>query len=615
MSLMQKAIETYDKMAARIGIEHENTETLAPIFHLPVKASILITLDADGKFLSAINFNESILIPVTEKSAGRTSGTAPHCLCDNFKYLCRDDTPGENNKYMSYVKQLEDRVNSEYSHPKLKAVLNYVKNGNIAKDLLDSGLRTVNDKDSDDKKIICWSVLGCGLPNEVWRDTELQRLYIEYYLSRPENAEKSLCMVTGEMTGCTKNAPKNIVPIFPNGKIISSNDTNNFTYRGRFLNSAEAFEMGQIQSQKAHLALRWLCVNQGISVGETRTSHDDKSDGKKELSKNQKVFVAWNPDGIEVPRIDLPFMSMSESTSEPSDYKRQLYEVLNKKKNSLNAEKDVVVACFDANKGRLSVNYYNEFRGDDFLDRLASWDEKCCWPTRDGVFSPSIYDIAICAFGVERTEKGKAEPSLSIDDFSKKKTVNQLIFCRLERGNFPVDIMRAVFHNTDSLARHTKTIREKLLFTACAVTRKYRFDKYKEESTMSLEKDKKDRSYQFGRLLAVLESIEASVLRNADKNRETTALLCQPLFVRRPAYAAKYILEKVKPYCYPRLPVELRTHYEKIIGEIYENLSSFSDEQLQKPLSETYLLGYYLQRNELYKKKNLTEKTEENENE
>lgn len=175
--------------------------------------------------------------------------------------------------------------------------------------------------------------------------------------------------------------------------------------------------------------------------------------------------------------------------------------------------------------------------------------------------------------------------------------------------------MRAVFHNTDSLARHTKTIREKLLFTACAVTRKYRFDKYKEEFTMSLEKDKKDMSYQFGRLLAVLESIEASVLRNADKNRETTALLCQPLFVRRPAYAAKYILEKVKPHCYPRLPVELRTHYEKIIGEIYENLSSFSDEQLQKPLSETYLLGYYLQRNELYKKKNLTEKTEENENE
>lgn len=418
MSLMQKAIETYDKMAARIGVEHENTETLAPIFHLPVKASILITLDADGNFLSANNFNESILIPVTEKSAGRTSGTAPHCLCDNFKYLCRDDTPGENNKYMSYVKQLEDRVNSEYSHPKLKAVLNYVKNGNIAKDLFDSGLRTKDDKDSDDKKIICWSVLGCGLPNEVWRDTELQKLYIGYYLSRPENAEKSLCMVTGEMTGCTKNAPKNIVPIFPNGKIISSNDTNNFTYRGRFLNSAEAFEMGQIRSQKAHLALRWLCVNQGISVGETRTSHDGKSDGKKELSKNQKVFVAWNPDGIEVPRIDLPFMSMSESTSEPSDYKQQLYEVLNMKKDSLNAEKDVVVACFDANKGRLSVNYYNEFRGDDFLDRLASWDEKCCWPTRDGVLSPSIYDIAICAFGVERTEKGKTEPSLSIDDFS-----------------------------------------------------------------------------------------------------------------------------------------------------------------------------------------------------
>ena len=49
---------------------------------------------------------------------------------------------------------------------------------------------------------------------------------------------------------------------------------------------------------------------------------------------------------------------------------------------------------------------------------------------------------------------------------------------------------------------------DSVLNTACAVVRMFRYDHFKEEWSMVLEEDNKDRSYLFGRLLAVLEKVE-----------------------------------------------------------------------------------------------------------
>lgn len=55
----------------------------------------------------------------------------------------------------------------------------------------------------------------------------------------------------------------------------------------------------------------------------------------------------------------------------------------------------------------------------------------------------------------------------------------------------------------------------------------------------------------------------------------------------------------------------MKLKYEKLIGEIMAVISEFPDNEYNKPLSETYLLGYYLQKNSLYaKKENDTENTE-----
>lgn len=127
---------------------------------------------------------------------------------------------------------------------------------------------------------------------------------------------------------------------------------------------------------------------------------------------------------------------------------------------------------------------------------------------------------------------------------------------------------------------------------------------------MALDVEKKDRSYQYGRLLAVLEKIEKDTYDKGD-SRETNAIRMQSVFVKRPAYTTKIVLEQLKNSYYPKLNPGARIYYDKIIGQIMEIISEFDDYEYNKPLSETYLLGYYLQQNNMYSKKEDEEEKED----
>lgn len=129
---------------------------------------------------------------------------------------------------------------------------------------------------------------------------------------------------------------------------------------------------------------------------------------------------------------------------------------------------------------------------------------------------------------------------------------------------------------------------------------------------MALETEKMDRSYQYGRLLAIMEQIESRALYESGETRETNAIRMQSVFIKRPAYTSKILLEKLKNSYYSKLNSKTKNFYEKLIGQIMDVLSRFDDEEYNKPLSETYLMGYYLQKNSFYEK---SVNKEENDNE
>lgn len=131
---------------------------------------------------------------------------------------------------------------------------------------------------------------------------------------------------------------------------------------------------------------------------------------------------------------------------------------------------------------------------------------------------------------------------------------------------------------------------------------------------MALEPKKKDRSYQYGRLLAVMEKVERDTYSEGE-NREPNAIRLQSAFCERPLTTFSTIHLSLQPY-FAALKKSSRDYYKRLIGEIVEIIQELPDGEQNTPLKETYLFGYYLQRKDMYtKKENNTEPlTKDNEN-
>lgn len=269
------------------------------------------------------------------------------------------------------------------------------------------------------------------------------------------------------------------------------------------------------------------------------------------------------------------------------------------KKAELELTDGVVVAAFDAaTTGRLSLTYYNELLGHDFLQRLHDWDASCCWPHRDfGITTPRLYHIVNCAFGTQRGEK------LETDERILRQQMQRLIACRVDKAAMSADIVKALVSRASNPQAYENRIWENILFTACAVIRKYRMDRFKEEWNMALEPEKNDRSYQFGRLLAVMEKVERDTYGSSE-DREPNAIRLQSVFCQRPMATAGALEKQLERAYFPRLKPGSRIWYKNLLGQIMAAISAFPQEDWNKPLTETYLMGYYLQRNALYPKKN-----------
>lgn len=596
MGLLQKCCETYDNHAHLVGMTEGEKSPLVPVAHILQNADIEITVDSKGSFLTAslvAKGEEKTIIPVTIASGGRSGKVVEaHPLCDKLQYMLSSNR----DKYESYIQKLEEWCNSAYSNPKLTAVLAYIKSGSILEDLYSCQVisgSTPEEKEAEEKLFIRWCVEGLGSNNvECWLDQELFASWTDYYLSTL-SGEKALCMVSGEEAFITENHPKNIIACAANAKLISANDNINFTFRGRFVNAKEAGTVGYVVSQKAHNALRWQASRGHIIGG--------------------RVFMCWNPKGLAVPDIWSNFIDVKEEVK-ATDYKDDLQRSLDGYRLDLPDNEDVIIASMDAaTPGRLSLIYYNELKASDFLERIGNWYKTCYWQNgKLGIQSPSVQQIVRCAYGVER----KNSKMLAVDDNISRDNQERLLKCILEKAAIPYDVVRCLVlkaSRPETYDRHNKYNYRELLFVACAVIRKFLNDRSKkEEWTLELDKDKVERSYLFGRLLAVYEKVERDTY-DKQETREPNAIRLQCVYCGKPFYYLNMIEKSVRPY-FAKLKPGSRNYYRKLIGEIMEKLAEYEPKELNKSLTETYLLGYYLQRNDLYKAKKVNEnesKTEE----
>lgn len=592
MGLFQKAIETYDFWAPTLAgvYREEDREPLAPVGHMIAKANVEITIDDQGNFISASAVdkeNERTIIPATEASAGRSGTKAnqrPHPLCDKLSYL----TAQEN----YYIPQLQAWAESPFAVPKVKTILAYVKKGSVRQDL--------SPLEPKDDSFVRWIIVGLGEKSgPCWTDQELFSSYIAYSEASQEE-EPALCMITGKTLPPAHQHAKGIVALNGNAKLISSNDNSGFTYRGRFTDETQAASISVQASQKAHNALRWMIANQGSrGVFGGRT------------------FLCWNPQGIRIGGSTSGFLSPDAAAQfKLSDYKAQLAATLTSRKAELRLQGNevAVIAAFDAaTTGRLSLTYYNEITISTFLDKLAAWDEHCCWYLgKAGIRAPSLLQLVNAAFGTQRSEKGAAR--MITDDRVLKQQIQLLLAARLGEGAFPAHIRQALVERAGTPQAYEPAVWRFLLFCACSAINLSIYQQRRDE-TMSWNLDKHDRSFQFGRLLAVMERAEEDYYYlTGEKDRQTNAMKLMSVFRQRPWTVYEQVNRQLTTAYLPRLKPWQRSRYQKLKGEIIAILSTFPEKDLTRPLSELYLMGYDLQHNAFFETKK-TENEEEQEDE
>ena len=641
MSYLQKLYETYNNLSMVDSSDSDATASLLPMAHSTQKAHISVVIDVDGNFQRADfvadevnkvkNLSET-LVPVNEKSSSRSSGSAPHPLCDKLKYLAGDynkyvlikkDRDKNDINYSEYLSQLEKWANSDYTTPKVKAIYLYIKKGTLTKDLIDSDIFSTENGYLTEKwekanvklsvgiqsdAFIRFVVIGDTASVNVWEDKYLQEQYIKYYLNTIEQSgKKDFCCICGEEKVCSESHPKKIRHSGDQAKLISSNDTSGFTYRGRFENPNEAVTISYEVSQKAHNALKYLIQKQGERIGD-------------------KVFLLWGTYGEETPIINADTYSFSDGiddelglwdeddTSIYADIKqasaRRFNLAIKGYKSKLDYDTQYAILGLDsATTGRMSVIYYREYYGekqiDSLLDNIEKWHTNSSWyhnykfvdKNRVSFYgAPSLYDIATFAYGKQEGEFVKG------DDKIVGKATERLFRSLVDGTNIPRDIVSILVRKAYCPQNYSENNWNKLMSITCSVYRKYLYDYKGEVAEMNIDNENKDISYNCGRLLAVADAIERyAQYEKGEKERTTNAMRYFTRFSNYPCITWGRIRKNITPYI-ASLGQKGR-YLNLLIEEISANIDP-EEFRKAKNLDGNMALGFDTQKNAIEEHKN-----------
>ena len=649
MSWMQKLYRTYESILEQ-GVT-DDTEPLTPVGHTIQNAHIVIVIDGQGNFQTAhvMPPKTAILLPATESSENRTSGEAPHPLADKIQYVAKDyaNYGGEKKAYFDgYLKQLKAWCESPFTHPKVQAVLNYVAKGRVVADLVEAGIFPLDSEGKVLNKwegegdappifsvlpktkgeiefgsaLVCWQVEIAGdIHSQTWTDKTIQQSWADYAAS--EKAEKGFCLVQGKEAVISTMHPAKLRHTGDKAKLISSNDTAGYTFRGRFATAEEAASISADVSAKAHSALRWLISRQGIRNGDQVTVAWAIS-GKPIPSPMKDISTEIDWDNLEISAVENPEEFSSQTSSErPSpdwsaNIGRSAAEIIKKKLHGYQAElKDheqiSLIMLDSATPGRMALTYYQEFLPADYFANLDAWIDDFSWYQRYSIevpngkktdkrtqwrfVSPSPYSIAETVYGK------------SLSDTLKKQLYARLLPV-IAGGTsvlIPEDLVRQSFQAACNPNGCENWEWQRNIGVACALYKGWRARHHdlsqRRTYPMSLDTQNRSRDYLYGRLIAQAESMEwyALYLQNGKKTptRATNAERYFQQFAQRPYSTWRNLAsEKLVPY-QNYLTSQGKDFYKQAIGEIME-LFQRDDYVCDDKLSGEFLLGYHCQKME-----------------
>lgn len=591
MSWTNELYKVYELASSKDG------NSMLPISHSTAQAQIEITISQNGEFICAAEvdkINARTIIPVTDDSAARSSGITPMPLADKLLYISGDYSGyasgkrADNSEYFkAYIDQLGAWCKSDHTHYAITAIYDYLSKKELIKDLAGCGLIELDKKNgkftdkkfgsvSQEEAFVRFIVSGDKGVCYTWLDCDLYDCFTEYYRSSLES--ESVCYANGKIGTVTYKHPAKIRNSGDKAKLISANDSENYTYRGRFSKKEEAISVSYDYSQKMHNALKWLIDRQSRSY-------------------DSLTLVTWNSALGFVPDITKSAFEFFEDEDEEYSTVPEFSKLLHKKlmggKSEFSDGSKVMIMGLDAaSTGRLSIAIYTELSESEFAANLEKWHEETGWLRFNSKLkktfpdSSSLPQIADCLYGTEVKEHLEC---------SKKvlgETILRLIPCITERKKIPRDIVMTIVNRASNpLSYVNEHNHRKIMENACALIRKEYKDYKKGEIDMAYDPTCTDRSYLYGCLLAIADKAEKdSYGREKDKGRITNARRYWNAFSSRPYQTWLIIEKKLEPYLEKEAWV--MTKYTKHLNEIMAKLS-LDDYANNSKLSPMYLIGYH----------------------
>ncbi len=632
---------------------------LLPVYHSNRKSAgtndmIEVTLSEKGEFIKAewIPKDQIVIFPVTESSIMRTVGIAPHPLCDELSYLSQELDPEKHKAYESVRGEWVSHMEEGHPNRLLKILDSYLSKGTIFRDCVSSlfagtsyeignaytVIINIGEKMEKtihlDKSFVTFRVETDSAVEQnlsVSIDRELHQNYIDYVRKKNLGLPQERCDISGEMTYCVSRHRG----LLGNAKLVSISNHDE-TYYGRFEVGEEIIHMGYEVSQAIHLMLKYLLEN---------------SQNKRQIGKSC-FLINWfsddigNEEAINLMNPIAPYGKNDEADSEEQyseeweDEKNEsdeddeededdvvqeekgpktlggsissaINDYITGKNREIDPEGKFYLMILDKiSNGRISVKYFRELPKSELYENAEYWYQSTGWFFYDNSAgeivqkTPALFHYADAIFGMEN-EKGYLECKNSE---LKKKTLERLLPCILERRKLPSDMKNRMFQNVCNRSSYDKTWNY-VFALGCSVFKKYRIDNQKKgEVSEMLNVNEQTRSYRYGILLAVYEKIEQDVLNKKitdDKDRRATnAERLWSAYTKMPERTLEILERKVNSYREGLIKFNygLAEHCDNIIMEVTTLIREAKDYEKEKnrPLDEDFVFGYYAQKKELY---------------
>lgn len=383
-----------------------------------------------------------------------------------------------------------------------------------------------------------------------------------------------------------------------------------------FSSKEQALLVDSASSQKINSTLRWLVNNHGTLTG------------------NQAIVV-WaikRPEEKPVLNPQSGSFDFDDFLSPIADESKALHDDISDALNATNVQyakifsrvlrgyegaedlkkhnDPMVVVILDAaTTGRLGVTFYCELQKDEYIKRILQWHVDAAWPLtffkksivegaeRVNVVqyegAPSFTDIINCACGTsDRSSK-------SYKRFAKD-VKERLIECMFGGAQFPMSILNAACHKvTRPMGYDNIRVWRRDFEIACSLWKKHYIDETRKQHrqedviTMYLEPNRDDRDYLYGRLLALADNFEESVLRKQGvKDRPTNAIKLMSNFTAKPYTTWGTLWKQLMPY------LKSANGGSWFRNEVDDVMALFKEGDFEdnRALSPMFLLGYSCQR-------------------